>query len=217
MKKIALIHTVPTVYASFKDMLLKRIPDAIITNTVDEYLASDAEVKGEFTKENFRRLYSFIQCAEMTDPDVIAVTCSTLSPYVVKLRDLFKTPLVTIDELMIKSVVSKSSSILIVSTAESTVLPTKGKLLKEAEVQSKTLNIDNIVCSEAYTAIKLRDKEKHDNLVLAAMKKVEKKYDAIILAQASMAHLEDQVKELLNSEVYSSPKFCIENIVSVLK
>ena len=217
MKKIALIHTVPTVYASFKDMLLKRIPDAIITNTVDEYLASDAEVKGEFTKENFKRLYSFIQCAEMTDPDVIAVTCSTLSPYVVKLRDLFKTPLVTIDELMIKTVVSNSSSILIVSTAESTVLPTKGKLLKEAEVQGKTLSIDNIVCSEAYTAIKQRDKEKHDSLVLAAVKKVEKKYDAIILAQASMAHLEDQVKELLNSEVYSSPKFCIENIVSVLK
>ena len=217
MKKIALIHTVPTVYASFKDMLLKRIPDAIITNTVDEYLASDAEVKGEFTKENFRRLYSFIQCAEMTKADVIAVTCSTLSPYVVKLRDLFKTPLVTIDELMIKTVVPKSSSILIVSTAESTVLPTKGKLLKEAEVQGKTLSIDNIVCSEAYTAIKQRDKEKHDSLVLAAVKKVEKKYDAIILAQASMAHLEDQVKELLNSEVYSSPKFCIENIVSVLK
>ncbi|ADY14476.1 aspartate/glutamate racemase family protein [Sphaerochaeta globosa] len=217
MNRIALIHTVPTVYLSFANGLKELLPDTKITNMLDDFLASDAEVRGYFSKENQRRLYSFLDAAEKTHPDVIAVTCSTLSPYVVAARALYDIPLVTIDELMICESVRIGTSMLIVSTAESTVIPTKNKLLDEAVRQKKHILIDNIVCNEAYVAIKNRDTERHDKHVLKAIHEIQKNYDVIILAQASMAHLEQQVRAITSSIVVSSPRFCIQNIMAVLK
>ncbi|MGH0052282.1 MAG: aspartate/glutamate racemase family protein [Sphaerochaetaceae bacterium] len=217
MKKIALIHTVPTVYLTFADELRKHIPDAIITNTLDDFLASDAEIRGSFSKTNRQRLYSLIDVAAKTDPDLIAITCSTLSPYVRGYREMFAIPLVTIDELMISEAIKTGCSILIVSTAESTVGPTKTKLLKEAELQHRTISIDNVVCNEAYTAIKKQNKALHDTIVIDKMKTIKKKYDVIVLAQASMAHLEEKVGLITETPVMSSPRFCIADILRVLK
>lgn len=216
MNRIALIHTVPTVYLTFADELKKALPDAVITNTLDDYLASDAEERGYFSKDNQQRLYNLIEAAEKTHPDLIAVTCSTLSPHVNSFRNLFGTPLVTIDEMMISEAVKSGSSLLIVSTAESTVGPTKSKLRNEALLQNRTIEIENIVCNEAYVAIKKRDKALHDSLVLERIKQLDKQYDVIILAQASMAHLEESIKQICKSVVLSSPRMCIANILEGL-
>lgn len=216
MYRIALLHTVPTVYQSFPALLKTRIPDAIISNTVDEYLASDAEVKGCFTKENWRRLYNIIDACEKTHPDVIGVTCSTLSPHIVGMRSYFETPLVTIDELMISEAVRQGHDILIVSTAESTVGPTKSKLLAEAKIQGKDIKVSNIVCGDAYVAIKNRDKDLHDRLVLEMLGKAPHDYDCIVLAQASMGHLEQRVGDLCHCTICTSPHYCVEDLYRTL-
>ena len=116
--KIAAIHTVPSVYASFPALLRATFPGVEVTNTVDEFLAADPAVRGEFTKDNLNRLHALLRCAEMTGADVIVTTCSTLTPPVETLRPLIKTPLVAIDGAMHRKAVATGSRITLLATAQ---------------------------------------------------------------------------------------------------
>ena len=83
MKKITLIHTVESVYSSFKKEILKRVDFPVeITSLVDEFLVTNAQKKGYFPPENKQKLYLDMLSAQAESPDVIVVTCSSLTPFV---------------------------------------------------------------------------------------------------------------------------------------
>ena len=215
MPKVAVIYTVPSVYASFPDLIRENIPGAEITNTLDEFLAYDPHVKGEFTKNNLNRLHALLRCAEMTDPDAIVVTCSTLTPPVETLRPLISKPLIAIDGLMLKKAVAAGSAITIFASARSTIEPARIGLTREAGLLGKTLDLETKVNDEAYTAIKKMDKATHDRLILEQAKEIRNR-DVIILAQASMGHLEEEVQRVTGIRTLSSPKLCMEELKMTL-
>lgn len=216
MAKVALIHTVQSVLLTFDKRIKDVIDDVKIVNTLDEYLASDPAERGEFTVNNMQRLFSIVRCAEMTEPDAIVVTCSTLSPTIEKIRPFIKTPLITIDEAMIRKAAEIGSKITILATADSTVEPTKNKLLSEVKRLNKKIDLSVIVCPEAYVAIKAGDKEYHDEIVKRRALEI-KQQDVVILAQASMAHLEEIVQKICGCTVLSSPRMCIAQLKETLE
>lgn len=213
--KVALIHTVQSVLATFDNKIKDAIPNVKVVNTLDEFLASDPAEKGEFTVNNMLRLFSIVKCAEMTEPDAIIVTCSTLSPTIEKICPFIKIPIITIDERMIRKAVEFGSKITIIATADSTVEPTKNKLISEAQKISKDIDISVIVCPEAYVAIKAGDQQYHDEIVKSRALEV-KQQDVVILAQASMAHLEETIQTICGCTVLSSPRMCIEQLKETL-
>lgn len=215
MVKVALIHTVQSVLLTFEKRLKDEIEDAKVVNALDEFLASDPAEKGEFTKDNMQRLFSIVKCAEMTQPDAIVVTCSTLSPIIENIRPFIKVPLITIDEAMIQKAAESGSKITIMATADSTVEPTKTKLISEAKKQNKELDISVIVCPDAYIAIKAGDQQYHDEIIKRRALDI-KQQDVVILAQASMAHLEDIVQKICGCTVLSSPRMCIAQLKETL-
>lgn len=215
MHKVALIHTVQSVLANFGTKIIETIGNIEVTNTLDEYLASDAAQKGEFTVNNMNRLFNIINCAEMTEPDAILVTCSTLSPTVEKIKPFVNVPLVAIDDAMTKKAVKTGKDITVLATAQSTIEPTKSKLLLEAEKIKKDINISVIVCDDAYTAIKAGDKEYHDKILKNESIKI-RQQDVVVLAQASMAHLETDIQNICGCPVLSSPKLCIDQLNNIL-
>jgi Asp/Glu/hydantoin racemase len=214
VKKLALIHTVPTVYAAFPEMVRSALNDVKTLNMVDEYLASDPDERGVFTKVNRSRLFAIVKCAEATEANVILTTCSTLSPIIEEIRPFVSVPLVTIDEAMLRAAVARGESIAIVATADSTLGPTRWKLEREAEAAGKQISVSEFVCAEAYSAIKARKKDEHDRLVLDMVQDVSA--DVIVLAQASMAHLEDSVASTTGATVLSSPRMCIAQLAGLL-
>lgn len=213
---VALIHTVPTVYASFGALLQERIPGIVVTNTVDEFLASDAEQQGRMTPTNRSRLFALLKTSEATGAAAIVVTCSTLSPLVEELRAYIEVPIVTIDEAMLSEAVSLGERIKIVATANSTIGPTTKHLHIQARAAGKEIMVSHVVCSDAYTAIKKRDTQTHDRAVLAAIGEI-RDADVIVLAQASMAHLESPASELTGKKVVSSPERCLGKLREVLR
>lgn len=217
MATIALIHTVPSVYASFPGLVRETLgPDTAVLNTVDEYLASDPAEKGEFTKTNLNRLHALLRNAELTGPDAIVVTCSTLSPPVEMLRPFIAVPLVTIDGAMLRLAAEAGGHIAVMATARSAVGPVKEGLLREAAKLGKTPDLETIVLDDAYAAIKRLDKETHDRLVKEAASRFSGR-DLIVLAQASMAHLEDEVGRISGVRTLSSPKLCMEELKKIVK
>jgi Asp/Glu/hydantoin racemase len=214
--KVALIHTVQSVLLTFGNRLKGAINDVKVVNTLDEYLASDPAEKGEFTKGNMQRLFSIVRCAEMTEPDAIVVTCSTLSPTIEKIRPFIKVPLITIDEAMIRKAAEVGSKITIMATADSTVGPTRTKLLSEAKKLNKEIELAVIVCPDAYVAIKAGDQRYHDEIIKRRALEI-KQQDVVILAQASMAHLEEIIQKICGCTVLSSPSMCIAQLKETFK
>lgn len=214
--KIALIHTVQSVLATFGDRVKEALGDVKINNTLDEFLASDAADRGgEFTVGNMNRLFSIVKCAEMEEPDAIVVTCSTLSPTIEKIRPFIRVPLITIDEAMIKKAAEIGGRITILATAESTIRPTRSKLLSEVKKLGKEVDLNVLCCTEAYDAIRAGDKELHDEVLKRQALEI-KQQDVVILAQASMAHMEEALEKIIGCTVLSSPKQCINQLKETL-
>lgn len=183
---------------------------------MDDFLAINPNEIGEFTIENRNRLFQDIKNAELTGADVIVTTCSTLTPVVEMIRPFIKVPVIAIDDEMARLGVTFGEKVLVMATAESTVEPTKSKLIKESIKADIKINISTKVCHEAFSAMKAMNMEKHDRLLKEMAKEVEE-FDCIVLAQASMAHLESEINDICGCVVLSSPNLCIQQVNKILK
>ena len=215
MKKIVLIHTVKSVNDTFADHIISQLDDVEIYNILDDFLAIDANARGEFTLENANRLFFLIKAAELSHADVIVATCSTLTPWVEKSRPFVTTPVVAIDDAMTRMAVSLGSKITIMATAQSTVEPTRKKLLHDAAEAGVNPKISIVVCEAAFRAMKANDMVTHDRILREAAHDI-KDQDAVVLAQASMAHLEPDVQSICGCKTLSSPNLCIAQVKKIL-
>ena len=217
MKSIALIHTVKTVAVSFDETLRNFIGEEVkIHNLWDDFVANDPNERGEFTIENRNRLFHDIKTAEMTGADVIVVTCSTLTPVVGMIRPFVRVPLIAIDDAMGRKAVTYGEKILILASAGSTKEPLTEKLMTEASAAGRQIKVDFWENREAFAAMKSLQMEKHDRLFLQMAGDI-RDYDCVVLAQASMAHLDHKIEEICRIPVLSSPSLCLEEIRETLK
>lgn len=217
MKSIALIHTVQTVATTFGSNLQNFLDEEIkIHNIWDDFLANNPNEIGEFTIDNRNRLFNDIKSAELTGADMIVVTCSTLTPVVNMIRPFIKVPLIAIDDAMGKKAVTYGDKIMVLATAESTIQPTKDKLCEEAAMLGKTLDIDSKAVVDAFHAMKAMEMDRHDAILKEIVKEL-KGYDCIVLAQASMAHLEQDISRITGCPVLSSPGLCMGQVQELLK
>lgn len=217
MKSIALIHTVKTVANSFEQKLKDYVGEPVkIHNLWDDFLANNPNEIGEFTIENRCRLYNDIKSAEMTGADMIVVTCSTLTPVVNMIRPFVRVPLIAIDDAMGRKAVTCGERILVLATAGSTEGPMREKLNAEAAKLGKSIQIDFQANAEAFQAMKAVQMERHDAILLDMAKNISG-YDCVVLAQASMAHLDQKIEEICKVPVLSSPGLCMEQVKETLK
>ena len=213
MKKITLIHTVKSIYNSFPQELEKALGEEVeITNVVDEILISNTQKKGEFNKWNMERLLSDLSVAEEEDSDLIVVTCSSLTPYVLALAGEIRKPIVTIDRKMCREAAEKGKKILVLATASTTVGPTVDRIRGELKEMGKSAEIYSSLRSEAMTAQKKGHKGKHD-MILAEEASKYPECDLIVLAQASMASAKERVEKECGKRALTSPESCISEVL----
>ncbi|MGI5174353.1 aspartate/glutamate racemase family protein [Treponema sp. OMZ 840] len=217
MKKIMLLHTVKTVYESFGAQLKELVKeDIILNNILDDFLADDpARNEGVFSKNNRLRLHKDLESAQLAEPDLIVVTCSTLSPYIPELRTYFTTPIMAIDDAMCEEALKKGDTVAVLATAVSAVTPIVQKLESMGQMQGRNLKVVSYCNPEAIAALKSGDKKTHDTLVLEMAQKV-KNADVIVFAQASTAHMADQIIAVTGIPALASPRLCQQKIADFL-
>ena len=206
MRRIALVHTVKSVYDTFEGQLREALGDGFgelkIHNLMDDFLANDPADTGVFSTTNKARLYNDIQAMEMTGAELIVVSCSTLSPTVEEIRPFIHTRIVTIDEAMAHKAVTSATRIGLLVTANSTKIPSQFKLASEAQKAGRAIEVETVHNEAAIQALKAGNREKHDQLV-HEMAALLHEPELIVLAQASMAHLEQELAEACGVPVLS--------------
>lgn len=211
---VTCINTIASLEGVFNKLFAKK-KDITIKHIYDGEIIPQLERENGFTKSSYYRLENLLRRAEKNNPDVILITCSSLSRAVDKVSSSFKTKIFTIDEGMIEYAVRNSSNITVLATAESTLMPTKASLLKEAERVHKDISIKLELVPNALSELKKGNLSIHDTLVKDYVDTLEN-IDLLVLAQASMAHLEVELSGN-GYPVISSPKMAVKKVIDYLE
>ena len=214
--KVTLLHTVKSVYESFPSQLVEAYGKELeVTSLLDEFLVTNAKKKGYFPPENRQKLYLDLLSLAEGQPDVIAVTCSSLTPFAEELRSSFSMPIIVIDERMCRDAAAIGGNIAVLATAPTTVDPTVSRIKMESEKLGVASTVRSYLDTKAMDMLNLGDVQGHDARLAALARTATA--DVIVLAQASMATAANLVREATGKKVLTSPGSCIEDIKAALK
>ncbi|MEM2106717.1 MAG: aspartate/glutamate racemase family protein [Candidatus Bathyarchaeia archaeon] len=215
-KILGLIHTVFSIVEPINKLASELMPGVDRINIVDDYVVKLIKSRGEITPEISRIVASHIMAAEDEGADAILVTCSSISPCVDFVKPLASVPVLKIDDPMTDMAVQMGDRIGVLATAPTTVKPTSELLLKKAGQMGKKIIIEVELKEDALEALNVGDKELHDKILLDSLTSLSGRVDVIVLAQASMAHLESKVDENIRTKILTSPRSGVEQAKKTL-
>ncbi len=218
-KKLAFIHTVPSLVSLFGDLSKELLPAGVeVFHIADELLLKVVLAQGGLSPFIFRRVAEHVTAAEEGGASVVQLTCSSISPCADAARPLVSIPVLKIDEPMVDRALSLGERIGIAATAPTTLKPTTELVYMRAALQGKPVKVESVLCEGAYKALFSGDTETHDRIVRQYLQDLMAKTDVVILAQASMARVANTIPaEEQAVPILSSPRLAMERARSVIE
>ena len=218
-KKLGLIHTSATLVPIFQDLVEKYLGDKDIQvfNIVDDSLIKNTIERNKLTPDTARRVVNYVGSAEEAGADYVMVTCSSIGPAVESSESLTSIPVLRVDRPMADKAVAEGRRIGVVATLPTTLEPTSDLVRRRAIAAGKDIELTSKLCEGAFEALMGGKPEEHDKKVAAALKELAEKVDVILLAQASMARVVDQLDEADKKvPILASPPVAMEYLASTL-
>ena len=218
MKTLVLIHTTRSTLNHHEEQIHEAIPGQLkIYNIYDSWFA---EVDNSLSQEEkaarrLERLRVCIQLAELCRPDLIVVDCSTISMETDLLKAECKTPLIGVDDAMIRYCAARADSAVVLATSSNPVYPVVTRLEQAAAQIGRTLDLKVALCEEALPYLFSLDMERYTEIVLDCARQL-RGSEMVILAQGSTAVIQKEIEDACQCPVISSPVFLIEEIRQVL-
>ncbi len=216
MKKVVLLHTSMVSFDTFNKLFKEIIPEAEISNIVDEDLLSTLNRNRSITESIIQRICNYAIFAETNGADVIFSQCSSTREAIECARKMVKIPIVMVDDGMAEKAVALGTRIGVVATAAATLKPTGVALNEAAAKAGREVTIKYYLADGALDILmKEKNREKHDKLVLDLIKQAEPDNDIIVMAQGSMITLLPYVSNNIVPVLFS-PRLGVEKVRSVL-
>jgi Asp/Glu/hydantoin racemase len=205
-----LLHTSPTLTPLFTSLCRQHLPHTEIFHMVDESLIKQTIAAGKLQKLTVRRLIAMVESASVIGVDGLLVTCSSIGPAVSLAAKLFPFPVVRVDDAMAEKAVSQARRIGVLATLRTTLEPTTALLREKAAAAGVETQIEESLCPGAFEAVLAGDTETHDHMVSKALAELATKVDVVVLAQASMARVLQQMPMgAVTVPVLSSPELAV--------
>jgi Asp/Glu/hydantoin racemase len=215
-QRVAFIHTVSFLVEKFREQMTETLPDVDTFHILNEGLLQDL-LRGQSTAEVYRRVVAQIHLAQDTGPDLIVVTCSSTSPAVDIARQISTVPILKVDDPMAAAAIQQGPRIGLLCTASSTLSASTALLHSHAAAAARDIEVVPLLLTEAYDAILAGHRDEHDRIVSAAAADLAANVDVIVLAQASLAHLQDDLTTALPVPVLASPKLLMAELAHRLR
>lgn len=178
-------------------------------------LASVREA-GYVTPQAASELISMYMEAVKQGADAILNICSSVG----EVADCMQTaaayigvPIVRIDEEMCREAVRRGSRIAVMATLPTTLTPTRNTVKRVAREMGRHVELVDILVDGAFGL----DPESFRKLLLTRASEVKDKADVILLAQGSMAYVEEDIDRELGIITLSSPRFGAVELRKVLE
>lgn len=216
MTCVCFFHTVAGLAGRFDDLAATYLDDVEHYHAVDESVLDDMLATGDLSPSITQRICAQLSLAERAGADVILDTCSSTSPAVDVARKLVEVPIVKIDDPMTERAVELGDRIAVLATAESTLGPSTALVEAKGERAGRAVDVDAIHVEDAFEARMTGDLETHDRLVTDTASAAAGDADVLVLAQASMSHLEGALSDHVSVPVLSSPDLAMERVAELV-
>lgn len=216
-KKAGMIHSVASLVPVFNGLAAEIMPDVEIVHLVDEGLLKDVIATGKYGPNMGRRLGTLTSFAEESGAEAVMLTCSTLGVLVDEAKGMIEVPLLKVDEAMADEAVRFGSRIGVIATLYTTLNPTSDLVRERAALKGKGVDVETVLCEGAFEALGRGDTAAHDNIVLDNLKGLMERVEVVVLAQASMARVADQIPEAeRKAPILSSPRLGVQRFKGML-
>lgn len=210
MKKIAAIYTGAALVDPLRKILKELMPGYGIINILDDSLIADVIAAGGLTPAVSARLLSYYRAAVDAGACAILNTCSSIGDVVEMAKPFVPVPILRIDDAMARKAVAEGKTVAVIATLPTTLKPTADLLELRAKEAGKTVKIVRALAEGAFAAITEGDAATHDRLILEKAVGAAKEADLIVLAQGSMARMEETLARETGKPVLSSPRLGID-------
>ncbi|GAB3598117.1 aspartate/glutamate racemase family protein [Microbacterium tumbae] len=218
MTKIAMLHTsfvFLNVDTQIQDLVADLLPGDELIHFVDSEVLADVVKDGGVNESSTERMVHLAQAAERAGADVIFSACSSLGPAIDVAKERVHVPIIKVDDAMTRDAAAEGGRIGVLATVPTTLGPTAD--LIRSHGGDKPVEVVEKLAAGAFDVLMGGDREKHDAMVKAAAAElIEDGVDRIVLAQASMARLADELAEATGVPVLASPRRGVENLADVV-
>ncbi|WNS46662.1 aspartate/glutamate racemase family protein [Paenibacillus sp. MMS20-IR301] len=217
MKTVVAVYTGQGLADPLKALFKELLPEVRLVNIIDDSLIGDVVQAGEVPPGVARRLVQYFHHGEELGADVILNTCSSVGEVAGAARGMIGVPIVKIDELMAEQAVAGYSRIAVLATLPSTLAPTIRLIRQKAEEAGKEISVVNGLAAGAFEALVSGDPVEHDAILLRTAVEAAGQAEVVVLAQGSMARMEQALQAATGIPVLSSPRFGIRQVKELLE
>ena len=214
---VGLIHAVIPAMAPLRQAFGEELPDVRVLNLLDEALLKEAERLGGITPGLVRRMTGLVAMHEASGAEAVLFTCNAYSPYVDQVRAQSNVPVLPIDEAMIEQALARGRRIGVLATVPAGLEQQRQSLERAAAAAGKEIELEAVLRPDAFAALNAGDAATHDRILLEELAELAPKVDVVILAQASMAGLAEQVPPDTPVPVLASPRLAVQKVKEILK
>lgn len=193
------------------------LPEVQLNHIVDDSLIQEVIANNKVTPAVSRRLLAYYMTAADSGANVVFNCCSSVGDVADLGNIIAPIPVFRIDRPMAMEAVNKAKRIAIISTLSTTLEPTRRLLEHCAEEAGKKVTLVDGLADGAFAAGQSGDSATHDRLIAEAATKIADQVDMFVLAQGSMARMEQRLAELTGKPVLSSPLSGVKGLRAFLK
>ena len=176
MIKVVAVHTAMALVQPLTEIFKEYLPEVKLNHIADDSLIQEVIANNEVTPAVRRRLLShYVAAADAGD------------------------------QPMAQKAVTTADRIGVISTLSTTLDPTRRLLENEARKAGRQVTLVDGLADGAFAAGQSGDGETHDRLIAEAAARIADQVDMFVLAQGSMARMEQRLSELTGKPVLSSP------------
>ncbi len=209
--KVVLIHTSPVSLNDLKALFKEIIPEVEMVNIIDDSLLEEVKKNGQINPAIISRMCAYVQVAKTLQPDLIFNQCSSVGEAFDIARKQADCKTLKIDEAMAEKAVELGTRIGVVATVASTVKPSCNLVRTKAKEAGKDVCVTEYLVDGALDILMSGDVDKHNELVIKAIRKAEAENDVVVLAQGSMTAILPLLGKT-EKPVLTSPRLAVERV-----
>lgn len=218
-KKVVVINTSFVSKDTLNYLFGEILPGVEIRHIVDDSLLAEVMQNEGVTPGVQARMCAYVMQAASLKPDLIFNQCSSVGEAFDNAIKQINCKTLKIDQPMAEECVKlcpDGGKIAVVATVSSTVAPSVRLVENEVKLSGKSIEVKSYLVKDALKILMSPNgQQKHNDLVMAEIKKAAGECDVIDLCQGSMFVLEPLLSEI-KKPVLTSPRLAIEKIKEIL-
>ena len=212
MINVICVHTAMALVEPLTKTFAELLPEVNVNHIADSSLIKEVIANNMVTPAVRRRLLAYYNAAADAGADVVFNTCSSVGDVADYGNTYAPIPVFRIDQPMAAQAVAVYNRIGVISTLPTTLDPTCRLLKNEAKKVGREVTLVEVLADGAFAAGQSGDGETHDRLIAEAAGRIANQVDAFVLAQGSMARMEQRLSDLTGKPVLSSPVLGVKGL-----